>query len=379
MNKHSSRIIELIDTTLRDGAQAPHVTLSLNDKIAIITKLYNAGIHIFEAVIPAMGHEERNDVMKLKKLFPECSFMAWCRANEDDINHAFLCGCDCIHISFPVSQLHMNIIRFTEKDIISKMTKLMKIAGKNGRAVSIGAQDASRAELPFLKKFTSVALDAGAQRVRIADTVGILSPLKTKMLFKYLLECAPGKALEFHGHNDFGMATANTITALETGVDFASVTVNGIGERAGNAALEEVVMAIIETTSLPYTFNTGLISSMCTTVANITKSYIPENKPVTGDSIFLHKSGIHCHALIKNRKAYEPYNPEKTGHTPSRFCAGTHSGINGLRYMLGDDAQDVSEEILQIFLDSIKKIARAQKRSLPEEEVRMIFRGSVST
>jgi homocitrate synthase NifV len=254
------------------------------------------------------------------------------------------------------------------------MPSLIESVLKKVPSVSIGAQDASRAELPFLKKFTSVALNAGAQRIRIADTVGILSPLKTKFLFEELLETVPGKALEFHGHNDLGMATANTITALQTGADFASVTVNGIGERAGNAALEEVVMAITETTSLSCTFNTNMIASMCKTVAKITNTYIPHSKPVSGDSVFLHKSGIHCHGLMKNRTTYEPYNPDTTGHSPSEFCIGTHSGISGIKHILGSDADSVSIETLRLFLKTIQQIARLQKKSLSENEVRKLFK-----
>jgi homocitrate synthase NifV len=374
---NEKRTVTLIDTTLRDGAQAPHVSLTLNDKIAIISVLYNAGIRIFEAGIPAMGPEERNDLSQLKKLFPDCTFMVWCRATNDDVELACSELFDCIHISFPVSPVHMDIVKFNEKKVFSTLPELVLKAKQCAKHVSIGAQDATRADIGFLKSFAALANDAGAERVRIADTVGILSPLKTKVLFESLLTVVPGSTLEFHGHNDLGMATANTLTALEAGAEFASVTVNGIGERAGNAAMEEVIVAIKETTELNYDFDIAQISSICSTVAKITNTYIPDNKPVSGKSVFLHKSGIHCHGLIKNRKAYEPYNPEKTGHTPSRFCAGTHSGINGLRYMLGDDAQDVSNEILRMFLDSIHKIARTQKRSLSEDEVRMIFRESV--
>lgn len=374
---YEKRTVTLIDTTLRDGAQAPHVSLTLNDKIAIVSILYNAGIRIFEAGIPAMGIEERNELAQLKKLFPDCLFMAWCRATREDVELACSSLYDCIHISFPVSPVHMDIVKFDEKGVFNTLSELVSMAKRFTKHVSIGAQDASRADIGFLKSFAAAAIDAGAERIRIADTVGILSPTKTKLLVESLLKVVPGSSLEFHGHNDLGMATANTLTALETGVDFTSVTVNGIGERAGNAAMEEVVMAIKEISELDCDFDIALISSMCTTVAKITNTHIPDNKPVSGNSVFLHKSGIHCHGLIKNRKAYEPYNPEKTGHTPSRFCAGTHSGINGLRYMLGDDAQDVSNEILRMFLDSIHKIARTLKRSLTEDEVRMIFRESV--
>jgi homocitrate synthase NifV len=371
---NKKRTVTLIDTTLRDGAQAPHVSLTLNDKIAIVSILYNAGIRMFEAVVPAMGVEERNELAQLKKLFPDCIFMAWCRATREDVELACSGLYDCIHVSFPVSSVHMDIVKFDKKKVFDSLSDLVSVAKRFTKHISVGAQDASRAEIGFLKSFATAAIDAGAERIRIADTVGILSPTKTKLLVESLLTVVPGSALEFHGHNDLGMATANTLTALETGVDFASVTVNGIGERAGNAAMEEVIMAIREITDLNCDFDTALISSVCTTVAKITNTRIPDNKPISGESVFLHKSGIHCHGLIKNQKAYEPFNPEKTGHTPSRFCAGTHSGINGLRYMLGDDAQDVSNEILRMLLDSIHKIARTLKRSLTEDEVRMIFR-----
>jgi homocitrate synthase NifV len=374
---NEKRTVTLIDTTLRDGAQAPHVSLTLNDKIAIVSVLYNAGIRIFEAGIPAMGIEERNDLAQLKKLYPDCIFMVWCRATSEDVELACSGLYDYIHISFPVSSVHMDIVKFDEKKVFNSLSELVSRAKRFTKHVSVGAQDASRADIGFLKSFATAAIDAGAERIRIADTVGILSPLKTKLLIESLLTVIPGSALEFHGHNDLGMATANTLTALETGAEFASVTVNGIGERAGNAAMEEVVMTIKEITELNCDFDIKLISSICTTVAKITNTHIPDSKPISGKSVFLHKSGIHCHGLIKNRKAYEPYNPEKTGHTPSRFCAGTHSGINGLRYMLGDDALDVSNEILRMFLDSIHKIARTLKRSLTEDEVRIIFRESI--
>lgn len=292
-NHNSNRHIELIDTTLRDGAQAPHVALSLDDKISIVSMLYNAGITIFEAGIPAMSPAERNDLLQLKELFPQCIFIGWCRATLEDIEHACACRCDCIHISYPVSPLHINIVNFTEQGILHSLPKLVATARKNTKSVSIGAQDASRARLPFVAQFCAAALDAGAQRIRIADTVGILTPLKTLALFKRLMDIVPGSMLEFHGHNDLGMATANTVVALESGADFASVTVNGIGERAGNAPLEEVVMAIKETTSIGLDFDTNLISSICSAVSDITNRPIPGNKPITGESVFLHKSGIH--------------------------------------------------------------------------------------
>lgn len=371
--KKENRTVTLIDTTLRDGAQSPHVSLTLNDKIDIVSILYKAGIRIFEAGIPAMGTEERNELKHIKNNFPCCTFMVWCRATRDDVKLACSGGYDCIHISFPVSPVHMGIVNFDEKKVLETLSDLVFIAKQSTKQVSVGAQDASRADIGFLKKFVAEAFDSGAERIRIADTVGILSPMKTKVLFESLLDVVPYPKLEFHGHNDLGMATANTLTAFETGAEYASVTVNGIGERAGNAAMEEVVMAINETTEFNCGFNNALISSICDTVAKITNTKIPYNKPVSGKSVFLHKSGIHCHGLIRNQKAYEPYNPEKTGHTPSRFCAGTHSGINGIKYMLGTEADEVPVETLRFFLETVKNIAKTEKRYLSASEVKILF------
>lgn len=377
MNLTNNREVQLIDTTLRDGAQSPLVSFSSEDKLVIVSLLYKAGIRLFEAGIPVMNKQERDDMIKLKKRFTDCTFIGWCRASFQDIDFACKYGCENIHISFPTSSLHMKISGFDEDDILRNVDKLVKKAEKNHVKVSVGAQDASRAEPLFLSRFVKCAFDAGVNRIRIADTVGILSPLKTKKIIEDLMQIVPGKFIEFHGHNDLGMATANTLVALETGACFASVTVNGIGERAGNTALEEIVMAVKETSSLNINFNTNMISPVCKTVAKLIGCPIPANKPICGESIFLHKSGIHCNGLLKNQTSYEPFKPEKTGHSPSGFLAGTHSGSSGIRHMLGHYGESLSKNDLHSFVEKIHNVAANKKRSLSVSEVKDLFIKSV--
>jgi homocitrate synthase NifV len=203
--------------------------------------------------------------------------------------------------------------------------------------------------------------------------VGILSPVTTFNLITLLREEVPECPIEFHGHNDLGMATANTLTALQAGAEFASVTINGIGERAGNAALEEVVMAINQTTPLHIHFQTHALNHICKEVAAITQQSIPATKPVTGEDIFLHESGIHCHGQLKNREAYEPYNPLKTGHSPSQFVTGTHSGRAGIGAILKQKGIQISPQEMDAFIEIVKRYAPLTGKSLNSEDTLLLY------
>ncbi|NLD98960.1 MAG: hypothetical protein GX640_03730 [Fibrobacter sp.] len=367
------RKISLIDTTLRDGALAPHVSISLSEKIHIVNMLREAGIKIFEAGIPAMGDTECKEITILAQTYPDCTFIAWCRADLSDIEKSVQCGIDTIHVSFPVSKQHMAIQKLTEDDVLNKLDDILKVGLSKFKTVSIGAQDASRANPDFLKRFILKAYSGGACRIRIADTVGILSPLSTMAMVKGLLQLVPGSALEFHCHNDLGMATANTLVALQSGADYASVTVNGTGERAGNAPLEEVVMAIKETTDLQLEFKTESINTLCKDVSIITNQPIPKTKPVIGENVFCHESGIHCNGQLKNSSAYEPYDPLKTGHSKSSFVAGTHSGKAGIMSILKKYDISTTYEELETLLPVIRECSRSMKKSLDEKETVMLY------
>jgi homocitrate synthase NifV len=368
------RKVTLIDTTLRDGAQAPNIFFTHFERLRIVDKLVEIGITEIEAGIPVMGDNECNTIKTIVKEFPSCRISSWCRANSNDITMAGKTGCDTVHISFPVSDVHLKAIHRDELWLFSTFQRIVSEAMGSFNRVTVGLQDASRAPLPRIISLIQCGLFIGVQRFRIADTIGILTPLDTSELISNIVKKNPSVNLDFHAHNDFGMATANAVTALMSGANAVSVTVNGIGERAGNAALEEVVMSISR--NVPYLLhglNTSGIVALCRLVAFLAQCQTASNKPITGSSIFTHESGIHCHALANDKTTYEPFDPSQVGHEPSTFVAGSHSGTSGIRTMLGEIGKDLTREELKSLFVLIQKSAHEKKRSLVSSEVKQLF------
>ena len=235
---------QLVDTTFRDGEQSAGVVFSTEEKINMAMALDQAGIRWIEAGTPAMGAQEQETLRTLLALPLRATLMAWNRAEISDIRASLACGFSCIHVSLPVSDLH--IYQKLKKDrewILKRLKKVLQLLQSYGVDISVGAEDTSRADPEFFLRFADVAAEYGAMRIRFADTVGCLDPFITFNRLQDLVKrCS--LPIEFHGHNDFGMATANTLAAFQAGVSFASVTIAGIGERAGNASLEEVVVAL---------------------------------------------------------------------------------------------------------------------------------------
>jgi homocitrate synthase NifV len=363
------RQYHLIDTTLRDGEQAPGVVFSLDEKIEVASILDAAGVPEVELGTPAISAD---DVAHLKCLTGQgfgFRSACWCRAVEKDIEEAVGTGVDQINISFPVSDILLKVMNKDRQWLDLEVSRLIAFALTRFRYVSVGAQDASRTSTEQLVRFAEAVIDAGAHRVRLADTVGIMNPVKISDWFHFLAGQHPGVEFEFHGHNDLGLATANTITALMSGCHCASVTANGLGERAGNAPLEEVVAALRTSCGIDCGIDLKKLVQLSDFVATASGRPLHLSKPVSGEMAFRHESGIHCSGLENNRLAYQPFLPEEVGRKES-YQAGRHSGRVTIQKILkGSGAENLAKEKFKELMDSLKQRSLAEKRGLTNGEV----------
>jgi homocitrate synthase NifV len=323
--QRTEKDIYIIDSTLRDGEQAPGVAFCRRDKLQLAEMLAQAGVDELEAGIPAMGPDECLTIRDITRLNLPCKLSAWCRARSDDLAAAASTGISGVHISFPVSVPLLKTIGRDEAWVFKTLGELVPFACKEFQQVSVGALDATRADMKFLWRFAQTAASCGAMRMRIADTVGVASPAQVMRMVRLLRAASPNMVIEFHGHNDLGMATANALSAAQAGAQALSVTVNGLGERAGNAPLEEIALALPVAAGKSCGIRPEKLQALCSCVAGLSGRPIPPDKPVTGSLVFTHESGIHRHGLLQNDLAYQPYRPETLGRRMT-LVSGKHSG-----------------------------------------------------
>jgi homocitrate synthase NifV len=284
-----ARTIEIVDTTLRDGEQSPGIVFSAQDKLNIATALDKAGVTWIEAGVPAMGEEEQEAMRLILSAPLQAKVTAWNRASADDILASVSCGFSFIHISVPVSDLHIEQkLKKSRMWVLEQLRKSISLAQSFGCIVSVGAEDASRADREYFLRVADVAAKMGAIRIRYADTVGCLQPLAAQRIFQELIPRCP-LPVEVHMHNDFGLANANTLVALAAGADLASTTIAGIGERAGNAALEEVVTALQVVYGLNCSVDIEAFSHLSNLVMQASGRTIFPYKPILGSAFIADK------------------------------------------------------------------------------------------
>ena len=317
-------MISILDTTLRDGEQTPGVNFSSAEKVAIARGLDAAGVDLIEIGTPAMGTEEKAVLKDLFNLGLKAKLITWNRALESDIDQSLEIGAKNIHISLPVSDELMQIkLKCGRTEILKRLYQMGCYLKKSEVSFSVGAEDASRGKPEFLRDFAMLAQDLGAQRLRLCDTVGILNPFSLQQLFGSLVQDL-NIAAEIHSHNDFGMATANSLTAMVCGFEVLDSTVLGLGERAGNAPLQMGAAKQIKPKEL---------KPLAELVAKSACMPIPQGKSIVGERIFCHESGIHVAGVLKDPRAYEPFAPETIG-AHRMILLGKHSGKKAIMHKL---------------------------------------------
>ncbi|ACF14112.1 homocitrate synthase [Chloroherpeton thalassium ATCC 35110] len=373
MKEVLEKSVYIVDTTLRDGEQAPDVVFEPSEKINIARKLSEIGVDELEIGIPSMGDEEVSAIKTIVGLKLPVRLTSWCRAKQEDIDAAAIAGTEGVHISFPVSEIHLATLNKNSQWVLDEMMTLVPRAKKRFGFVSIGAQDATRVEVEFLKHFAQAAEAAGADRLRIADTVGISTPMA---VFRIISEIQAASAinLEFHAHNDLGMATANAFMAVEAGCHAVSVTALGLGERAGNAALEELAMALKLSGKYKTKITPTGLQSLCQMVADASGRKIHAQKPVVGKAAFQHESGIHCAALLKNPNTYQPFLPEEIGKTSAELVIGKHSGTAAISHVLKQRGISIEQSEARILLPLVRRYAGDKKRAITSDELESVYR-----
>ncbi|MBZ4688485.1 MAG: homocitrate synthase [Clostridiales bacterium] len=371
MLKDARKII-WVDTTLRDGEQTAGVVFAHEEKLRIAKLLDMVGVDQLEAGIPVMGEEEVRTMKAIVKLGLKASIMAWNRAVIKDIAKSISCGVDAVAISIATSDLHIqHKLRSTREKVLEQMVKSVEFAKKEGMYVSVNAEDASRTDFDFLVKFGTLAKQAGADRLRFCDTIGKLDPFTTYERVKKLKEKLD-MDIEMHTHNDFGMATANALAGIRAGATHVGVTVNGLGERAGNAALEEVAMALKHIEGQDPGLKTEMFRELCEYVARASGRTLPAWKAVVGTNMFAHESGIHADGALKHPETYEVFNPAEVG-LERRIVVGKHSGTATIVNKLAEYGYQINKEDAQELLKKVRATAVSLKRSLTDKELLFLY------
>jgi len=361
------------DTTLRDGEQTAGVVFSRAEKIAIARMLDSIGVQEIECGIPAMGTDERAGIKALVDLCLNARLITWNRALLPEIEASIACGVQAVDISLSVSDQMIRHKLRKNRDAVKEQLKVaLGFAKSKNLYVSVGGEDSSRADMVFLVELMEITRSLGGDRFRFCDTLGIMDPFAMYERIAFLRQAVPEVDIEVHTHNDLGMATANAIAGIKAGAKFVNTTINGLGERAGNAALEEVVMGLKHACGIETGIDTHRFREMSLFVAKASQRPLSVSKPVVGERVFAHESGLHADGVIKDPHNYEGFDPAEVGLTRS-IVVGKHSGTGGLieRYRSMGIVIDRSRAVA--LLEKTRAMSCRRKRDLSNSELLSLY------
>lgn len=363
--------IRIWDETLRDGEQTPGVAFTPDEKLEIARLLDDIGVHMIDVGIPVVSKEEARAVKAIANAGLDATIIAAARAVRKDVEACIACDVDEVALFIACSYLHLKYkLKMTREEVLEAAVRETEYAVGHGVRVSFVTEDTFRADMDFAVQLHNACTDAGATRAVVCDTVGVMTPSAIAWFFERIKPKLKPVELSFHGHNDFGLAVANSLAACEAGVQVPHATVNGLGERSGNASLEELVMTL---DSL-YSYDTGIDASRLYELSRLVErlSGVPVgvSKPIVGYNAFSHESGIHADGMIKHTATYEPIQPERVGRR-RQFIFGKHTGSTAVEEKLRQHGVEASREEVARLVERVKELAEGRSK----EEVRRFIDG----
>jgi len=362
--------VKFLDTTLRDGEQTPGVALLPEEKLQIARQLDALGVDYIEAGFPATSEGEREAIKMIANDGLKAEIVGLARAIKQDIDLAISCDVDTIHTFIATSEIHMKKkLKMSKEEVLNKAVEAVEYAKSFGVKVEFSAEDATRSDLNFLIQVYKAVVEAGADRIDIPDTVGVAIPRGMFNLVK-AIKAQVNAPIALHCHNDMGLAVANSLAGVEAGAEEVHVTINGLGERAGNASLEEVALSLHALYGIKTNINLKEIYKTSVLVSKFTGIPIPPNKAIVGDNAFAHESGIHTAGIVSSPDTYEPLPPEIVGRE-RKIVAGKHAGKHGIEAMLEELGFELTKDQLMEVVSRVKQLGD-KGRTVTEADLKNI-------
>ncbi|OED30304.1 2-isopropylmalate synthase [Methanosphaera sp. WGK6] len=352
--------VMIYDTTLRDGEQTPGVTITTDEKITIAEKLDKLGVDVIELGFPAASPGEQRTFKEAAKIGFNAQISGLARALPQDIDKAIDSDADYIHTFIGTSPLHRDYkLKMSKEEILDKAVTAVEYIKDHGITAEFSCEDSTRTEIDYLLEVFSAVQEAKVDKINVPDTVGVTIPIKMNELITKINEKI-NVPISVHCHNDFGLAVANTLAAIEAGAKQAQCTINGLGERAGNASLEEIVMSLHKCYNINTNINSKLLVNTSETVSRITGVKMPPNKAIVGENAFAHEAGIHVQGILANSETYEALNPEEVGHK-RRIVLGKLTGANAIEAKLEEYNINLNKNQFDELFKKVKALGDAGK------------------